>query len=71
MLYPHQVAHVSQLLQRPPLRDQKVDVVIDQTGNIGAGDEFERAGLAPIRVMFTSGSSRSRTARESGACRRP
>ena len=55
MLYPHQVAHVSQLLQRPPLRDQKVDVVIDQTGNIGAGDEFERTGLAPVRVMFTSG----------------
>ena len=55
MLYPHQVAHVSQLLLRPPLRDRKVDVVIDQTGNIGAGDEFERAGLAPIHVMFTSG----------------
>ena len=44
MLYPDQVAHCSQLLQRPPLRDQKVDVVIDQTGNIGAGDEFERMG---------------------------
>ena len=55
MVYPDQVAHVSQLLQRPPLRDQKVDVVIDATGNIGAADEFERVGLAPIRVMFTAG----------------
>jgi hypothetical protein len=54
-LYPDQVAYVQQLLQRPPLCYHDVDVVIDQTGNVGAADIFEAAGLRPVRITFTGG----------------
>jgi hypothetical protein len=58
--YPAVVAHVKELLARPPLcgegKLKPADLVIDQTG-VGAavGDLFAAAGLKPIRVMITAG----------------
>jgi hypothetical protein len=55
MLYPDQIAHVKQLLSRPPLRHVQVPACFDTTSNIAAVDIAERAGLRPIRITFTAG----------------
>jgi hypothetical protein len=54
--YPEQVAHVGNVLARPPLVGDAT-LVIDQTG-VGAavGDIFENAGMKPIRISITAGS---------------
>jgi hypothetical protein len=54
--FPAVIAHVRELLDRPPLRDDPTCLVVDETG-VGAPvcDEFEDAGLKPVRVHITSG----------------
>lgn len=56
------VAHVGSLLQRPPLKSPRADLVIDATG-VGKAvlDMFSRAGLRPIGVTITAGEAESRT----------
>lgn len=55
MPYPAVVAHVAQLLQRPPLCDGAT-LVIDETGvGRAVGDIFDAAGLQPVRVSITAG----------------
>jgi hypothetical protein len=60
--YPAVVAHVQNLLSRPPLcgditKIKPADLVIDQ-GGVGAavGDLFEQAGMRALRVSITAGS---------------
>src|SRR5262249_10569321 len=59
--YPAIVAHVKELLTRPPLcgdgKLKPAELVIDQTG-VGAavGDLFEAGGMKPVRVSITAGS---------------
>ena len=61
MSYPNIVAHVAELMQRPPLCGDRwtkpARLVIDQTG-VGApvGDLFEAAGMNPVRVTITGAS---------------
>jgi hypothetical protein len=58
--YPEQVAHVADMLARPPLCGDgefpAAELVIDQTG-VGAavGDIFETAGMRPQRITITAG----------------
>jgi hypothetical protein len=48
--YPEIVAHVREVLARPPLRHGS-DLVIDESGvGRAVGDMFDAAGLKPIRV---------------------
>lgn len=53
--YPDIVAHVGEVLNRPPLHD-RCDLVIDESG-VGrpVGDLFDVAGLGPIRASITGG----------------
>jgi len=58
--YPAVVAHVKDLLARPPLcgdgRLKSAELVIDETGvGRAVGDVFVAAGLRPIRVSITAG----------------
>ena len=53
--YPDIVAHVREVLARPPLRDG-CDLVIDESGvGRAVGDMFDAAGLRPVRVTITAG----------------
>jgi hypothetical protein len=59
MSYPAQVAHVRDLLSRPPLNDPEhpATLVIDETGvGRAVGDIFDQAGLRPVKVSITAGS---------------
>jgi hypothetical protein len=53
--YPDVVAHVHEVLNRPPLRDN-CHLVIDESG-VGrpVGDMFDQAGLRGVRVSITAG----------------
>jgi hypothetical protein len=54
--YPEQVAHVANVLARPPLVGDAT-LVIDETGvGRAVGDIFENAGMKPIRISITAGS---------------
>jgi hypothetical protein len=58
MPYPAQVAHVRDLLSRPPLNDPErpATLVIDETGvGRAVGDIFDQAGLAPVKISITAG----------------
>ena len=53
--YPDIVAHVREVLARPPLRDG-CDLVIDESGvGRAVSDMFNAAGLRPVRVSITAG----------------
>ena len=53
--YPDGVAHVRDVLSRPPLRD-RCHLVIDESGvGRAVGDIFTTAGLRPVRVAITAG----------------
>ena len=53
--YPEQVAHVANVLARPPLVGDAT-LVIDETGvGRAVGDIFENAGMKPIRISITAG----------------
>jgi hypothetical protein len=53
--YPDVVAHVRDVLNRPPLRD-RCHLVIDESGvGRAVGDMFEAAGLRAVRVSITAG----------------
>jgi hypothetical protein len=53
--YPDVVAHVRDVLSRPPLRD-RCHLVIDESGvGRAVGDMFTTAGLRPVRVAITAG----------------
>jgi hypothetical protein len=53
--YPEIVAHVRDVLARPPLRDG-CELVIDESGvGRAVGDMFDATGLQPIRVSITAG----------------
>ena len=59
--YPDQVAHVKQLMCRPPLcgdgdRVKPAELILDRSG-VGAAvsDIFDAAGLRPIKVVITAG----------------
>src|SRR5262245_23895190 len=49
--FPAVITHVKELLARPPLRAASTYLAVDETG-VGAPvcDEFEDAGLEPVRV---------------------
>jgi hypothetical protein len=54
-LYPDVVAHVRDVLNRPPLRD-RCHLVIDESGvGRAVGDMFAAAGLRAVRVSITAG----------------
>jgi hypothetical protein len=58
--YPDVVAHVREILTRPPLRDD-CDLVIDESGvGRAVGDMFDPVGLRPIRVTITAGADATR-----------
>jgi hypothetical protein len=58
--YPDVVAHVSELLARPPLR-HGCHLVIDESGvGRAVGDMFDAAGLKPVRVSITAGTDATR-----------
>jgi hypothetical protein len=58
--YPDIVAHIREVLARPPLRDD-CDLVIDESGvGRAVGDMFDQAGLRPIRVAITAGADATR-----------
>jgi hypothetical protein len=58
--YPNIVAHVCEVLTRPPLRDG-CDLVIDESGvGRAVGDMFDATGLKPVRVSFTAGTDAAR-----------
>lgn len=58
--YIDQVAHVAQLLARPPLVNAGCDLIIDETGvGRAVGDIFDNAGLHPTRVTITAGNDQS------------
>ena len=53
--YPDGVAHVRDVLSRPPLRD-RCHLIIDESGvGRAVGDMFTTAGLRPVRVAITAG----------------
>ena len=53
--YPDVVAHVRDVLNRPPLRD-RCHLVIDESGvGRAVGDMFAAAGLRAVRVAITAG----------------
>ena len=53
--YPDVVAHVRDVLSRPPLRD-RCHLIIDESGvGRAVGDMFTTAGLRPVRVAITAG----------------
>lgn len=54
-LYPDVIGHVIDVLSRPPLRD-RCHLVLDESG-VGrpVADEFDKAGLNPVRVCITAG----------------
>jgi hypothetical protein len=54
--YVEQVAHVADVLSRPPLPQAGVDVVLDETGcGRPVADLFDAKGLQPQRVVITAG----------------
>jgi hypothetical protein len=58
--YPDIVAHVREVLARPPLRDD-CDLVIDESGvGRAVGDMFDAAGSRPVRVSITAGTDATR-----------
>ena len=58
--YPDVVAHVQEVLARPPLRD-RCHLVIDESGvGRAVGDMFDAAGLKPVRVSITAGTDATR-----------
>jgi hypothetical protein len=58
--YPDVVAHVAELLARPPLR-HGCHLVIDESGvGRAVGDMFDAAGLKPVRVSITAGTDATR-----------
>jgi hypothetical protein len=53
--YPDVVAHVREVLNRPPLRDN-CHLVIDESGvGRAVGDMFSDAGLRAVRLSITAG----------------
>jgi hypothetical protein len=54
--YPDQVARVAELMARTPLRDAvpPAELLVDATGvGLPVAQQFERAGLRPIKVLIT------------------
>ena len=53
--YPEVIEHITKLLGRPPLRNGCY-FVLDESGvGRAVGDEFDKVGLKPIRVIITAG----------------
>ena len=60
--YPEVVAHVGEVLGRPPLRDN-CHLVIDESGvGRAVGDMFDQAGLRGVRVAITAGTDATKLA---------
>jgi len=66
LAYPDQVARVKELLDRPPFCGVPADnippatLLVDATGvGLPVAQQFERAGLRPIKVLITSSEERA------------
>ena len=64
LAYPDQVAHIKNLMARPPLCGvsgiEPATLLVDATGvGLPVAQQFERAGLKPLKVLITSSEERA------------